>query len=75
MKRTLTFALGLGVFIAASAVNKSDLPTGLDEASVIGSAEFGLVAVENLTAEQRAVLQAKYRYWTSTTYVAPKAPI
>ncbi|MGC3980703.1 MAG: hypothetical protein QM808_05535 [Steroidobacteraceae bacterium] len=55
----------------ASAIGKSDQPITASAAD----SEFGQVSVEHLTAEQREVLQAKFRYWSSSGYVAPKAPI
>lgn len=72
MKRTLTFVVGIGIFVAASAIGKSDQPNSVSSAT---ADDFGQVSVENLTAEQRAVLQAKYRYWSSSDYISPKAPI
>ncbi len=75
MKRTITFAIGVAIFAAASAVGISDHPNARSEAAVSGASDFGQVSVENLTTEQRAVLQAKYRYWTSGNSVTAKAPI
>ncbi|MGE0113441.1 MAG: hypothetical protein AB7T07_00945 [Steroidobacteraceae bacterium] len=75
MKRTVTFTVGICIVVAASAIGKSDQPNAVTDSAVAGSGEFGVVSVENLTAGQREVLQAKYRYWPSSTYVAPKAPI
>ncbi len=71
MKRPLTFIVGICIFVAASAIGKSDKPNAVDATA----SDFGQVSVENLTTEQRAVLQKKFQHWSSSTYVAPKAPI
>jgi hypothetical protein len=75
MKRTVTFTVGIVIFAAASAIGKSDQPNANAYNATAESAAFGQLSVENLTAEQRAVLQSKFRYWTSSGVVAPKAPI
>jgi hypothetical protein len=75
MKRTITFTAGIVIFAAASAIGKSDQPNANAEAVTAEAAEFGQLSVENLTAEQRALLQSKFRYWTSSGAIAPKAPI
>lgn len=75
MKRTITFTVGVVIFAAASAVGMSDHSNARNDAAVPGVSDFGQISVENLTAEQRAVLQSKYRYWTSAGSVTPKAPI
>jgi|GEM_PF-2978527 len=72
MKRTITFTVGIVIFAAASALGKSDQPSvSVDEAG----AEFGQLAVENLTDQQRAILQSRYRNWTSSMPVIPKMPL
>jgi hypothetical protein len=75
MKRTVTFTVGIIIFATASAIGKSDQPNASAYNAASGSAEFGQLSVENLSAEQRAVLQSKFRYWTSSSVVVPKAPI
>lgn len=72
MKRPLTFIVGICIFVAASAIGKSDNPNAINATA---ASDFGQVSVENLTAEQRAVLQKKFQHWSSSTYVSPKAPI
>ena len=75
MKRRITFTIGIVIFTAASAIGMSDHSNSRNEAAISGASDFGQVSVENLTTEQRAVLQAKYRYWTSGNSVTVKAPI
>lgn len=72
MKRPLTFIVGICIVVVASAIGKSDNPNAVNATE---ASDFGQVSVENLTIEQRAVLQQKFRYWSSSTYVSPKAPI
>ena len=77
MKRTLIFVVGICSVVAASAVGFSEQSNNAGASGTsVADPEFGLVAVEKLTVEQRAVLQAKYRHWAAaTSYVAPKEPI
>ena len=72
MKRTIIFTVGIIIFAAASAIGKSDQPTANTDVAAI---EFGQLSVENLTDEQRAILQSKFRYWTSSGTLVPKTPI
>jgi hypothetical protein len=72
MKRTVTFTVGIIIFAAASAIGKSDQPNANTDAA---AAEFGQLSVENLTAEQRAILQSKFRYWNSSGTIEARAPI
>lgn len=75
MKRTVTFAVGIGIFVAASALGVSDYSANsTGPAMSAGAAEFGLIAVDALTDEQRALLQAKYRYWSSSDHATAKLP-
>jgi hypothetical protein len=76
MKRSITFAIGLGSFVAASALGISDHSSSASLSAVTASSDqFGLVSVENLTSEQRAVLQAKFRYWPASDQVSIKTPL
>jgi hypothetical protein len=75
MKRSITFAIGLGSFVAASALGISDHSSSANQSATAGSDQFGLVSVENLTSEQRAVLQAKFRYWSASDQVSIKTPL
>lgn len=74
MKRTITVAVGIGIFVAAGAIGRSDQFNASNDAVAANSSEFGQVSVENLTVEQRELLQSKFRYWTSSSSIAAKAP-
>jgi len=73
MKRMITIAVGIGIFVAAGAIGRSDSVSKTNDL-VLGASEFGLVSVENLTTDQRTMLQSKFQYWTSSNAVMPKAP-
>jgi hypothetical protein len=75
MRRPFLFAVGIGIVIAASALDKSDRFNAVDRPVVNGNSDFGQIDVANLTTEQRALLRARYRYWPAADHRAPKSPL
>lgn len=75
MKRSFTFAVGICIFVAASATGKSDHVGNNSAAVTAEAADFGQVSVRNLTAEQRQILQNKFRNWSSSNYAIAKTPL
>jgi hypothetical protein len=66
MKRFLAITIGIGMLATAGATAVS---------TQVVAASMDTANHSMLTAEQTKVLQAKYRYWTSSQPVALKAPI
>lgn len=70
MKRFIAIAVGFGILATAGATAIS-VPNNVTSATGV----TGQPALTALTAEQIKVLQAKYRYWSSSQTVTLKTPI
>ncbi len=67
MKRFLAISVGIGMLATAGA---TAVTTQVFAASEMSTANHSM-----LTAEQTKILQAKYRYWSSSQPITLKAPI
>ena len=67
MKRLFATVVGIGILATAGA-------TAISTPNYVAPAA-GVTSYSMLTAEQTKVLQAKYRYWSSSQRVTLKTPI